>query len=266
MATFSACVTSSSIHLVRAIPAALAPGAVLVPMDGFHLAQTELTRLGIDERKGAIDTFDAGGYTSLIRRLRRQTEQVIYAPVFRRDLEEAIAGAIPVPVCVPLVITEGNYLLADAGGWQDIAGLLDEVWYLEPGEESRIEWLIRRHVAFGRDRHSAEERALGGDQRNAELIRRTRGRADVIVPGTFTGPPSPRPAGAAPRGHGRCSCRDRAAGPGTPGERGRGRFSPPQFPEAAWGADRGRGWRASPVPAVDEVLVGAPRSRPPSTG
>jgi pantothenate kinase len=171
--------------LAEELVAGLAPGAVLVPMDGFHLAEAELMRLGIHERKGAIDTFDAGGYISLIRRLRQQTEQVIYAPAFRRDLEEAIAGAIPIPISAPLVITEGNYLLADAAEWKELAGLLDEVWYLEPDEEGRIERLIRRHVAFGRDRHSAEERALGSDQRNAELIMDTRGRADVIVAGTI---------------------------------------------------------------------------------
>src|SRR5690348_12255778 len=33
-------------------------GAVRIPMDGFHLADIELRRLGRLDRKGAIDTFD----------------------------------------------------------------------------------------------------------------------------------------------------------------------------------------------------------------
>ena len=44
--------------------------AVLVPMDGFHLAGAELARLGRADRKGAPDTFDAAGYAALLARLR----------------------------------------------------------------------------------------------------------------------------------------------------------------------------------------------------
>src|SRR4051812_24484412 len=40
-------------------------GAVQLPMDGFHLADVELQRLGRIDRKGAIDTFDAYGYLAL---------------------------------------------------------------------------------------------------------------------------------------------------------------------------------------------------------
>jgi pantothenate kinase len=85
---------------------------------------------------------------------------------------------------VPLVVTEGNYLLVDLGEWAALRSLLDEVWYLDPDEESRIDWLVRRHKAFGRDDDAARARALGSDQRNAELIVTTRDRADVVVTGT----------------------------------------------------------------------------------
>lgn len=89
--------------------------AVVVPMDGFHLAQAELARTGLADRKGAPDTFDVAGYVSLLRRLRGADGATVYAPAFDRSLEEPIAGSIPVTPCVPLVITEGNYLLHDAG-------------------------------------------------------------------------------------------------------------------------------------------------------
>jgi pantothenate kinase len=170
--------------LAEELVAALAPAALIVPMDGFHLAEAELVRLGIHERKGAIDTFDVGGFVALVRRLKDQAEPVVYAPEFRREVEEAIAGAIAVPREVPLVVTEGNYLLVDLGEWAALRSLLDEVWYLDPDEESRIDWLVRRHKAFGRDDDAARARALGSDQRNAELIVTTRDRADVVVTGT----------------------------------------------------------------------------------
>jgi pantothenate kinase len=162
---------------------ALAPGAVAAPMDGFHLANVELLRLGRRDRKGAADTFDAAGYVTLLRRLRDPAEGVVYAPAFRREIEEPIAGAIPVPRHVPLVITEGNYLLVDTGPWAEIRTLLDEVWFLEPDEPTRIDRLVRRHVEFGKTPAAARDWAMGSDERNAALIRATRARADLVVRG-----------------------------------------------------------------------------------
>jgi pantothenate kinase len=163
--------------LAATLTQALAPDAVLVPMDGFHLAASELHRLGRQERKGAPDTFDAAGYVALLHRLRANAEDVVYAPEFRREIEEPIAGAIAVPRGVPLVITEGNYLLL----WPRARSLLDEVWFVELDEQARLARLIARHTAFGRTRAEAEGRAFGSDQRNAELIAASRDAADLIV-------------------------------------------------------------------------------------
>jgi pantothenate kinase len=164
-----------------AVAAALAPDAVLVPMDGFHLAEAELHRLGRHQRKGAIDTFDVAGFVSLLRRLRQPDGETVYAPRFDRRLEESIAGAIPVGPGVPLVVTEGNYLLAQTGAWAAIRDLLDEVWFLEVDEAVRLDRLTARHVAYGRSPEVAAARAHGTDQRNAELIAATRHRADLVV-------------------------------------------------------------------------------------
>jgi pantothenate kinase len=167
--------------VAEAVVAALAPDAALVPMDGFHLAQAELRRLGRLERKGAVDTFDAAGYVALLRRLRHPDDQTVYAPCFDRRLEEPVAGAVPVDPRVPLVVTEGNYLLTRVGAWAQVAELLDEVWYLQLDEEVRLARLAARHVAYGRPPDEAAARARGVDQRNAELIARTRDLADLVV-------------------------------------------------------------------------------------
>ena len=168
--------------LAEQLVAGLAPSAVLVPMDGFHLAQSQLRRLGREERKGAIDTFDGVGFVALVRRL-RTADADVYAPTFRRDIEEPIAGAIHVATQVPLVVLEGNYLLAAQPPWESLRELIDEVWYLDPDRAVRLERLIARHVAFGRDPEEARAWAIGTDERNARLIESTRARADVIVVG-----------------------------------------------------------------------------------
>lgn len=143
-----------------------------VPMDGFHLAQVELTRLGRAHRKGAPDTFDAAGYAALLRRLRHQpADETVYAPDFRRSIEEPVAGAIPVFSRTPLVITEGNYLLLDDDpAWAPVAGLLDEVWYLHVDAGLRLQRLSARHEQFGRTRAQALDWIAQTDEPNARRI------------------------------------------------------------------------------------------------
>jgi pantothenate kinase len=159
---------------------ALGSRAAVVGMDGFHLAQSELVRLKRTDRKGAPDTFDAAGYVNLVRRLREGTETV-YAPEFRREIEEPIAGAVAVAPEVRLVITEGNYLLLDEDPWSGVKPLLTEAWFLSPDEPERLERLVSRHRRYGRTLVEAKQRALGSDQRNADIIAATASRADLVL-------------------------------------------------------------------------------------
>ncbi|MER0448957.1 nucleoside/nucleotide kinase family protein [Streptomyces sp. Edi4] len=162
--------------------------AVLVPMDGFHLAGAELRRLGRAQRKGAPDTFDAAGYAALLARLRTPDPgTVVYAPDFDRSLEEPIAGSIAVDPRVPLVVTEGNYLLHDEGTWARIADLIDEVWYLKADEEERVRGLAERHVRHGRRRPDAERWVEESDEANARLVAAGRTRADLVITRGLTG-------------------------------------------------------------------------------
>jgi pantothenate kinase len=130
---------------------------------------------------GAVDTFDAAGYVALLHRLRDATEEVVYAPEFRREIEEPINAAVAVPRDVPLVITEGNYLLVDEGPWARVRDLLDESWYVVQDEDTRLRLLIARHIEFGKDAEYARDWVMRSDQRNAELIETTRARADALV-------------------------------------------------------------------------------------
>ncbi len=166
-----------AIALQRAFPTL----SQVVPMDGYHLASVELRRLGRAGRKGAPDTFDSAGYASLLQRLRRQAgDEIVYAPEYRRDLEEPIAGAIPVLAGTQLIITEGNYLLLDDGPWARVAGLLDEVWYVDIDDQLRTERLVQRHQHFGRSREAALAWVAGTDEPNARLIASTRPGASLI--------------------------------------------------------------------------------------
>jgi pantothenate kinase len=167
--------------LAEALLSTFAERAVVVPMDGFHLANVELQRLGRADRKGAPDTFDAAGYVALLRRLRAPVAgETVYAPAFRREIEEPIAGAIAVPSEVPLVITEGNYLLMDDGPWAAVRPLLDEAWYVAGDDDVRRARLVARHIAFGRDEAAARAWVEHTDEPNARRIAATAARADLV--------------------------------------------------------------------------------------
>ncbi|MCP3799348.1 nucleoside/nucleotide kinase family protein [Allokutzneria sp. A3M-2-11 16] len=168
--------------LAERLVTALGGRAVLVGMDGFHLAQRELERLGRAERKGAPDTFDAHGYLDLLVRLRRAEPGVtVYAPEFRREIEEPVACAVPVAAEVPLVVTEGNYLLLADRPWSRLREVLDEVWFLAPDENVRLARLVARHERYGRTHEEAENRAHGSDQSNAIRVTETMSRADLCI-------------------------------------------------------------------------------------
>jgi pantothenate kinase len=153
-----------------------------VPMDGFHLADTELRRLGRSARKGAPDTFDAGGYSALLHRIRDADEDV-WAPAFDREIEQPVAGSIPVLRSTRVVVTEGNYLLVDEPQWTAARLLMDEVWYSDLDQASRLQRLIARHIRFGKSPEQARAWSTGPDQRNADLIAATKSRADLIIAG-----------------------------------------------------------------------------------
>jgi len=175
--------TTLAEHLVRGLNGSGEPWVAHVPMDGFHLADVELARLGLRDRKGAPETFDAAGYAALLRRLREETDDgLVYAPGFERVLEQPIAGAIPVPPTARLIVTEGNYLLLGTGAWARVGSQLDEVWFCELDEAERVRRLVARHEEFGKGHEEAVAWVLRSDQPNAELVAATRERADLVVP------------------------------------------------------------------------------------
>ena len=159
----------------------IGPEAVVVPMDGFHLHDDELARHGLGDRKGAPETFDVEGYVALLARLRTETTHTVWAPAFDRARELSVAGAIGVRREHRLVVTEGNYLLFEGGGWAAVRPLLDEVWFVEQDETTRVDRLVERHVAHGKPVDLARRWTLESDQANADLVARTRAVADLVV-------------------------------------------------------------------------------------
>lgn len=154
-----------------------------VPMDGYHLANSQLERLGLRDRKGAPETFDAAGYVRMLATIAGRPAYTIYAPEFNRAIEEPIAGSIAITPDTDFVVTEGNYLLLDTPPWRDIRVYLDAAWYISISDDVRRQRLVRRHMLFGKDRRDAEAWTDGSDARNAALIAAYRDCADALIIG-----------------------------------------------------------------------------------
>jgi pantothenate kinase len=155
--------------------------AVVVPMDGFHLANVALAGLGRAERKGALDTFDGAGYAALLARVRAGGPETVWAPTYDRSIEESVAGAVAVAPGTEVVLTEGNYLLVDEGPWAAVRGLLDEAWAVRVDPAVRAARLVARHVEFGKAPDHAAAWVRTVDEENAALVRSTLSRADLDV-------------------------------------------------------------------------------------
>ncbi|WP_323097548.1 nucleoside/nucleotide kinase family protein [Intrasporangium sp. YIM S08009] len=152
-----------------------------VPMDGFHLADAQLERLGALSRKGAPDTFDADGYAHLLRRLVDEPDAWVYAPGFERTLEQPIAAAMVVSPTARLVITEGNYLLLPEARWEAARAATDAVWFVTGDDDVRRSRLVTRHVAFGKDPDVAADWVEHSDEANARLVDVSAEDADRLV-------------------------------------------------------------------------------------
>ena len=166
----------------RTLLDAFATTAAGVPMDGFHLSNAQLERLGRRTRKGAPDTFDTEGYVTTMRRVAASHHaRDVYVPDFDRRLDDPVAAALVVPAEARLVVTEGNYLGMRTGGWTGVRGLLDRLYYLDCPGDVRRGRLLDRHVAGGRSWDEAVAWVSDVDESNARLVATTESRCDETV-------------------------------------------------------------------------------------
>jgi pantothenate kinase len=162
-----------------ALVAEFGSAAAYLPMDGFHLSNAQLDRLGRRDRKGAIDTFDVDGYVATLRRTANAFgENDVYVPDFDRRLDEPVAAGLVVPAAAQVVVTEGNYL--GYGGWAPVRELLALLYYIDCPTAVRRERLIRRHTAGGRSAADAAAWVDTVDEPNARLIATSRAGCDRV--------------------------------------------------------------------------------------
>ncbi|MFE0178638.1 nucleoside/nucleotide kinase family protein [Streptomyces sp. NPDC059002] len=167
--------------LARALVARIGEGSAYLPLDGFHLSNAQLARLGLESRKGSEPSFDVAGYVALLRRVLDDPAHDIYVPDYDRTLHEPVAARHLVAPAARLVVTEGNYLACDLPGWRAAHALMGACWYLDVPGDVRQQRLVERQLTGGRSPLEARAWVATNDAPNGELVATSRGRCGRIL-------------------------------------------------------------------------------------
>lgn len=157
------------------------PDAIGLPMDGFHLSRDRLESIGMQNRKGAPETFDAEAFVAALRQLVNQGDRSFTWPGYSRELHDPIADAITVPTSAELIFVEGNYLLLPEGPWGTVRDLLDSVWYVAADVPTIERRLRQRQLDAGHDPTEVDRHVTHSDLVNARRVEATKPLADRVV-------------------------------------------------------------------------------------
>lgn len=156
------------------------PGAVVVPMDGFHYDDAVLAARGLSSRKGAPETFDFRGFEVLLQRI-RAGEPDIAIPVFDRSMELSRAAAAVIGADVRIVLVEGNYLLLDEAPWAALGALFDFTIFVDVPRGELERRLVERWREHGREPQAARRWIDTNDLPNIDRVLEKRRPADLVV-------------------------------------------------------------------------------------
>ncbi len=164
------------------------PGAVVLPMDGYHLPKRSLNAEGM-RRRGAPHTFDPARLRADLLRLKETGAGEF--PAFDHAEGDPREAAIHIDASARPIFVEGLYLLL-ADWW--LEAFFDLRVFLDCPPDLAMHRVAARHLACGLapDAAAAQARAETNDRLNAELILADgcRERADLIIP---TSPVFPTP-------------------------------------------------------------------------
>lgn len=152
-----------------------------LPMDGFHLTNRQLAAAGLEDRKGAPETFDADSFVSALRHLAEPGIPALAWPKYSRRLHEPVSDAIEISSTERLVFVEGNYLLLQDEPWKSAREIFASVWYVAADIAAIKTRLRQRQLEGGRTAADADQHVLQSDLVNATRVEATKSLADRVV-------------------------------------------------------------------------------------
>jgi pantothenate kinase len=152
----------------------------IISMDGFHLENSTLKRLGLFDKKGSPTTFDVPAFIQVMKRLAAY-ESDVAIPMFDRKKDITIENASIVSTQDKILIVEGNYLLLNDEQWVELQDIWDETVFINPGMDILEKRLIDRWLSYGMDNESAQNRAFGNDIPNAKNVIENSLPANILI-------------------------------------------------------------------------------------
>lgn len=153
--------------------------ATVVPLDGFHFNNEELSQMGLAERKGSPESFRAQAFYAKLLEIKRGG-RAISMPIYSREMHEPVPDALEVRPETPIVLVEGNYVLCDLSVWRSIAAMFDAKIFVETPRDAARDWVIERHIRGGMSSDEAAIKYARNDKPNGELILPSIANADII--------------------------------------------------------------------------------------
>ncbi len=159
-------------------------GVGVIGMDGFHRRQEYIDthtmirdgrEILMAKVKGAHETFDLEALALRLKKI--SNGEKCGWPVYDRILHDPVDDAFIVDS--DIVILEGNYLLLDIEGWNDLTKLADLTIFVSADEDMLKKRLIDRRLACGYDRDSSERFVEYSDMYNVRFILEHSKRADI---------------------------------------------------------------------------------------
>ena len=145
-----------------------------IGMDGFHRRQEYLTEhtMTVDGKevrmvdvKGCPETFDLDKLKESIEGALAGTKKAW--PTYDRHLHNPVEDAIKLDA--DILLLEGNYLLLDAPGWDELSSLADYTIMITADPDMLRKRLVDRKEKSGNSREKAEQFVDFSDMRNVRL-------------------------------------------------------------------------------------------------
>jgi pantothenate kinase len=185
--------------------------SILIPMDGYHLPQSQLLSLGDSGILIGDADASSGKTTSFDDLMKRRGAPWTFDPVklhkdlasakangcgsfpsYDRSISDPIPDQIHVTTQNRIILCEGNYLLAfDDADWKALENIWDDTWLIDVPEAILQERLVRRHLQnwnsvkesrFGKGLEGALTKVEMSDLKNAQYVYRcSRPYANLIL-------------------------------------------------------------------------------------
>ena len=155
-------------------------------IDAFHFTNDFLISNTTDgeplkNHKGRFDTYDVSKLTDTLTHFSLGHE--CFLPTYSRKTHNPIENAVHIKKGEPaLLLVEGLWLLYDKNGWDKIGKILNFSIFIETKKYEFKQGVLERHIRGGKIPENAVEYYEANEAMNFELIVKTKGRANKVIP------------------------------------------------------------------------------------